>query len=118
MSQSTLQVTIVNASGRRLRYQAERIEFDFGPGSIEILPGRPPFCRRFERGVMTLNAGNTVTTFNMIIGIASLMGHDMSVVCRRWFVAQPEESLSPDGDLCSAQTSATVGCAATARGAS
>ncbi len=47
----------------------------------------------------------------MIIGIASLMGHDMSVVCRKWAVAQPEESLAPDKDLRSVQTSTTADCA-------
>ena len=64
---------------------------------------------------MTLDDGNAVTTFDMIIGIASLMGCDMSVVCRRWVVARPKESLPPHGDLCSAQTSTTAGCAAMAR---
>lgn len=96
MSTPALQVTIVDSTGSHQRFDVEHVQFDFGSGSIDIQPGRQPFCRRFEKGVMTLSGGIPATALKLITGMASLMGHSLSVRCRRVIAQQPEEALSPE----------------------
>lgn len=81
MPQASIQVTIVDAAGVQQTFHAGRVELDCGCGCLDIRSGRPSFCRDFDRGVLTLDDGATVTTLNVTRGMASLTGNAVNVIC-------------------------------------
>jgi len=95
MSKPTIQVTIVDSAGVQQTFHAGHVDLDCGCGSIDIQPGKPAFCRDFERGVLTLDDGDTVTTLNVTHGMASLSGNTVHVVCEHAIARSPEAPLSP-----------------------
>lgn len=96
MSKPTIQVTIVDSAGVQQTFRAGHVDLDCGnSGSIDIRPGKPAFCRDFESGVLTLDDGDSVTTLNVVHGMASLSGDTVNVVCEKATARPPEAPLSP-----------------------
>ena len=91
MDSRTIQVNIVDSQGTRQTFKVERLGLDCGSGLIEIRPDEPAFCRGFDRGVLTLDQGDTVTTVTITGGMASLTGHAVHVVCEK-AVRSPSEA--------------------------
>ena len=83
MDSPTIQVNIVDSHGTRQTFKVERVGLDCGSGLIEIRPCEPAFSLGFERGVLTLDQGDTVTTMTITGGMASLTGHAVHVVCEK-----------------------------------
>ena len=83
MDSPTIQVNIVDSHGTRQTFKVQRVGLDCGAGLIEIRPDEPAFCRGFDRGILTLDVGDTVTTVNITGGMASLTGHAVHVVCEK-----------------------------------
>lgn len=84
MSKPTIKVTIVDSAGVQQTFRAAHVDLDCGSsGSIDIRPGKPAFCRDFESGVLTLDDGESVTTLNVVHGMASLSGDTVNVVCEQ-----------------------------------
>ncbi len=89
MESPTIEVNIVDSLGARQTFQVERLSLDCGSGLIEIRPDQPAFCRGFDRGVLTLDAGHALTTMTIIGGMASLTGKSVHVICERAVVSPP-----------------------------
>lgn len=81
MSQPTIQVTIVDATGVQRTFDVGHVDLDCGGGCIDIRPGKPAFCRGFDHGVLKLDDGTSVTTLKVIRGMASLNGDAVNVIC-------------------------------------
>ena len=97
MESHTIAVNIVDSLGAKQTFQVERLGLDCGSGLIEIRPDEPAFCRGFERGILTLDDGKTVTTMTITGGMASLTGKFVHVVCEKAIISVPE-SLPPTED--------------------
>ena len=83
MDSPTIQVNVVDSHGTKQTFRVERLGLDCGSGLIEIRPDEPAFCRGFERGVLTLDQGDTVTTMTITGGMASLTGHAVHMICEK-----------------------------------
>ena len=90
MESHTIEVNIVDSLGAKQTFQVDRLGLDCGSGLIEIRPDEPAFCRGFDRGVLTLDAGDSVTTMTIIGGMASLTGKSVHVVCEKAVVSPSE----------------------------
>ena len=93
MSVPAIQVTVLDSSGIRQRFSAGLVELDCGGGLIEIRPGGPAFCRGFEHGVLVLDDGDSVTTLDILGGMASLTGDAVHVICERATPLPPPETI-------------------------
>ena len=97
MESPTIQVNIVDSQGAKQTFRVERLGLDCGSGLIEIRPDEPAFCRGFDRGILTLDQGETITTLTITGGMASLTGHSVHVVCEKAMLSPSgtEGSLNP-----------------------
>ena len=93
MESHTIEVNIVDSLGAKQTFRVERLGLDCGSGLIEIRPDQPAFCRGFDRGVLTLDEGDTVTTMTITGGMASLTGKAVHVVCEKAIIASPEKEI-------------------------
>ena len=90
MESPTIQVNVVDSQGTKQIFRVERLGLDCGSGLIEIRPDEPAFCRGFDRGVLTLDQGDTVITLTITGGMASLTGHAVHVVCEKAVISPSE----------------------------
>lgn len=90
----TIDVTIVDSAGDRQTFRATHLDLECDCGRIDIRPGKPAFCRGFDRGVLTLDDGISVKTVNVISGMAALMGDAVHVICERLFTLPSEEAMA------------------------
>ncbi len=100
MSERKIEVVIMDGAGVQKRFCSTHVNLDCGCGSIDIHHGRPAFCRGFERGVITLDDGGSVTTVHITGGTAALANDTIHVVCEHAAVSLIEDddktfSLSP-----------------------
>ncbi len=110
MSQPTIQVTIVDATGVQRTFDVGHVDLDCGGGCIDIRPGKPAFCRGFDSGVLTLDDGLDLTILEVINGMASLSGDAVHVVCERVNDTTPRHlsSLQPANNFPTQPTEATT----------
>ena len=96
MESHTIEVNIVDSLGAKQTFQVERLGLDCGSGLIEIRPDEPAFFRGFDRGVLTLDEGDTVTTMTITGGMASLTGKSVHVVCEKAIISSPDKEIPPN----------------------
>jgi hypothetical protein len=107
MPEESIAVTIVDASGAKRSFKADRMGLDCGVGHLDVRPGKPAFCRGFEQGVLTLDDGQIVTTLRLKHGMASLNGNAVSIICEAADVLSTTEPFLPPANNCRAQPPAT-----------
>lgn len=93
MESHTIEVNIVDSLGAKQTFRVERLGLDCGSGLIEIRPDQPAFCRGFDRGVLTIDLGDTVTTMTITGGMASLTGKSVHVVCEKAMISSPDKEI-------------------------
>ena len=93
MESHTIEVNIVDSLGTKQTFRVERLGLDCGSGLIEIRPDGPAFCRGFDRGVLTLDAGDTVTTMAITGGMASLTGQSVHVICEKAIISSMNKEI-------------------------
>jgi len=97
MHPPTIQVTIVDSAGVQQTFQVGHLDLDCGSGGcIDVRPGKPAFCRGFERGVLTLDDGTSITTLTVTHGRASLTGDAVHVICEQAVAQSVAGPHSPD----------------------
>ena len=90
MESPTIHVNVDDSHGTQQIFRVERLGLDCGSGLIEIRPDEPAFCRGFDRGVLTLDQGDTVITLTITGGMASLTTHAVHVVCEKAVISPSE----------------------------
>ena len=101
MESHTIEVNIVGSLGAKQTFQVERLGLDCGSGLMEIRPDEPAFCRGFDRGVLTLDEGDSVTTMTITGGMASLTGKSVHIVCEKAIISSPDKDMPPNPETSS-----------------